>query len=485
MDWQDRVRKVREMVKYYEQLGVNPLSLATGCAVKVDLVRVVYPAIRQVRPELERKGLKIAPREDADIFPRPSEGVELHRKIYNLGPDTNVNPAEIAKLGPSRAIVLVQVYQGYADKPESFLEKVLPVYERIAESGVEIYMGKGHSIVTPFRNDEFMLIDFIRLLGGRPEGYTVANNDTIHIIDPTRPPTDYKQVAGGIGNALNDLFVLGAHENIRIALTVNAPTDDVRSQLLANAERFARSIGAEVLDVPLPDRGRLLIGATVLADMHKHPPTFYDRVEPGMKLIATRPFGELAPINVYLATVIDEEFVKILEARGISFDELEKTKERAVDYIARPNREAARVISKYLPESREDYRSGEHIVATTDVTGPGIYVVRELAEQMNARIKLYDVPLLFPEYAELAASYFILLNATSGTNGGYVIVAPEQVADDIVRDLKAAGYQPRVFGEVEAVGQPEVLVPSTITKYVKDEKVLEKLRLYDGGKADG
>jgi selenophosphate synthase len=476
--WSEKIREIRRMVSYYKELGADPLSLATGCAVKVDLLRVVYPAIRQARPELERKGLKIAPREDADIFPRPSEGVELHRRIYSLGPETNADPRDVAKIGPSRAIVLVQVYQRYADNPVSFLEKVLPVYEKIAESGAEIYMGKGHSIVTPFPNDEFMLVDYIRPLGGRTEGYTVANNDTIHIIDPTRPPIDYKQVAGGIGNALNDLFVLGAHKNIRIALTVNAPSDEVRESLISNAEKYAKSIGAEILDVPLPDKGRLLIGATVLADTDKHPPVFYDRARPGMKLVATRPFGELAPINLYLAVVVDEEFARILEGEGLGLDELEKAKEEAVDYIAMPNKKAAEVISKYLPESREDYRDGEHIVATTDVTGPGVYVVRELAEQMRARIRLHSIPLLFPDHARIAASYLILPNATAGTNGGYIIVSPEELVEDIVKDLKAAGYNPVVFGEIVETGEPEVLAPETITEYVKDEEVLRKLTIY-------
>jgi len=74
-------------VEYYKKLGVNPLSLATGCAVKVDLERVVYPALEKLKPKLEARGFRIAPREDADIFPR-REDVEVHRRIYTLGPRT-------------------------------------------------------------------------------------------------------------------------------------------------------------------------------------------------------------------------------------------------------------------------------------------------------------------------------------------------------------------------------------------------------------
>ncbi len=473
----ERLEDIRRMVKYYESLGVNPLALATGCAVKVDLVRVVYPALSRLRPELERSGLEIAPREDADIFPKPSGGVELHRRIYTLGKQTNVDPQDIARLKPDRAIVLVQVYQGYADDPERFAEKIGPVYKRIAESHVRLYMGKGHSIVTPFRDDEFMLIDYIKLLGGEIEGYTLANNDTIHIIDPTKPPTDYKQVSGALSNSLNDLFVLGAHENIRIAPVVNAPSEELREELYHSIEVFAKTLGAKVLDVPMPGKGRLIIGATVLADTTRRPPTFYDRAEPGMKLIATRPFGELAPINIYLAAVIDETIVDELEEYGISFEELEKAKEKAVDYISTPNKPAAEVVAKHLPLYNEEYQRGEHIIATTDVTGPGIYVVWELAEQMKAKIRLWDIPLLFPEYAEFAASRFILTNATSGTNGGYVIVAPDEIVDDIVKDLHSRGYSPVVFGEIVGKGEPEVIAPRSIEKYVVDKAILARFRV--------
>ena len=322
-----------------------------------------------------------------------------------------------------------------------------------------------------------MLVDFIRVGRGRPEGYTLANNDTIHIIDPTRPPTDYAQVAGALSNSLNDLFVLGAYRNIRIAPVVNAVSDEIREELWKQVKAYASSIGAEVLEVPQPDRGRLLIGATVLADTDRQPPTFYDRVEPGAKLIATRPFGELAPINIYLAAVIDESIVDYLEERGLSFEDLKRAKDEAVSYIARPNIGAAEVIAKFLPGYGEEFRRGEHIIATTDVTGPGIMVVYELAELMNAVVELWDVPLLFPEYAQVAASLLLLANATSGTNGGFVIVAPEEIADDVVRELKARGYSPTVFGEVKERGRVEVRAPRKLAEYVVDQAVLSKFKL--------
>ena len=472
--------ELMERVKYYKKLGVNPLSLATGCAVKVDLDRVVYPALRELRPKLERMGLRIAPREDADIFPRPAEGVEVHRRIYSLGPQTNVDPRDVARIGPSRAITVIQVYQRYANEPERFASLIGPVYEKLAEAGVPIHLGKGHSIATPFEEDQFALFDFLTPQGRPAEGFTAANNDTMHIIDPTEEPGDYRQVAGALSNTLNDLFVLGVHENLRLALVINAPLEELVEKMVRNAEEFASKLGAEIVDVPQPTRGRLLIGATAIGDTHKHPPTFYDKARPGMKLVATRPFGELAPINVYISAVIDESVVEELEESGITVEELERLKDDAVNRIATPNIGAARVISRYLPEAGEPYDPDQHVAATTDVTGPGIYVVYELAQQMNARIRLHDIPVLYPELSEYATSTYIIPNATAGTNGAFIAVVPETVVDDFVRDLRAAGLQPVVFGGVVEIGEPVVEAPAKLGRYVADSRILSKFALTGG-----
>ena len=471
--------EILERVEYYKRLGVNPLSLATGCAVKVDLERVVYPALEKLRPKLEARGFRIAPREDADIFPRAEE-VEVHRRIYTLGPGTNADPEDLRRLRPERAIVVIQVYQRYAHRPEDFARLVGPVYERLSEAGVPLHLGKGHSIVTPFEEDQFALFDFLKPVGRRGEGFTAANNDTMHIIDPTEEPGDYRQVAGALSNTLNDLFVLGVHENLRIAPVVNAPVEELRERMHRNIREYASKLGARVLDVPQPERGRLLAGATVLGDTDRRPPTFYDRVRPGMKLVATRPFGELAPINVYVAAVIDPSVVNELEEAGITLEELERLKDDAVSRIAEPNIGAARVIARYLPYAWEDYDPAQHVAATTDVTGPGVYVIYELAKLSRARIRLHDVPLLYPRLSEYAAQSFILTNATAGTNGAFVAIVPEEVVEDFTRDLRAEGLDPVVFGEVTGMGAGEVEAPAKLARYVTDKVVLSKFKLYGG-----
>ena len=58
-----------------------------------------------------------------------------------------------------------------------------------------------------------------------------------------------------------------------------------------------------------------------------------------------------------------------------------------------------------------------------------------------------------------------------------MIVAPEEIADDVVRELKARGYSPTVFGEVKERGRVEVRAPRKLAEYVVDQDVLSKLML--------
>ncbi len=476
MSYTEKVKEIKEMIERYEELGLNPLSLATGCAVKVDLIRVVYPALRDINEEIRDSGLKIMPREDADIVETSDEGVELLRGIYRLGKETDLQPEEIRRIKPERCIVLVQVYQRYADDPEKFRELLEPIYLNLARAGLEIYLGKGHSISTPFENDDFILIDYIKSIEGDRHQYTIINNDTIHIVDPTNPPTDYRQVAGALSNSLNDVFILGGYRNIRIAPVVNAPDDEIKSELWRNIENYGSRYGFEVIeDIQQPSRGRLLLGATVMAETDREPPVFYQYVRPGMKIIASRPLGELATINVYLAAILNEAIHRDLEGLGYDLSRIEKDKEEVFSLISKPNIGFARAIQRYLPEYGSNYDPDEHILAATDVTGPGIYVIYELAERMNARLRIDKIPLLKPFYSQYASSNYLMLNATSGTNGGHIIVAPDNITEDIMGDLRREGYQPIVLGEVSEVGQIGVEITPEVKRYVKDRRILEKL----------
>ncbi|MCG2896087.1 MAG: SelD-related putative sulfur metabolism protein [Acidilobus sp.] len=471
-----RLAEVRRRSAFYRSLGADPMSLAAGCAVKVDLVRVVYPAMEELRRELSPLGLEIAEREDADVAPGDPSEIELERLILPLGREADLRAKG---LGRARAAVLIQVYQMNAGEPKKFASMISPAYRSLLRVARPLRVAKGHSIITPFREDEFLLADLL------PEGkgdYLVAiNNDTMHVIDPTGDLLDPRQVSGALLNSMNDLFVIGVHRGLAVAPVINARDESVKEGLLKNAASFASSVGARLLDVEMPKEGRLLMGGTVIGYTDRSPPQFKDKVEVGMKLIATRPFGELAPITTYLVSALDESVVDELEAEGLSFEALERAKEEAVRLISTPNKAAAEVIERHLPELGEPFDPTEHIPLTTDVTGQGAYSVRELADLAKVEITLYDFPLLFPEVSEFAARHFIMPNATSGTNGGFLILAPDGVADDIIKELRSRGYSPSVIGEVTGKGRPAVKATPRLANYIFDEALLSALGLRDGG----
>jgi len=469
--------EIIERIQYYKKLGLNPLALATGCAVKVDLLRVVYPAIRILRDVLRESKLSIAPREDALVVSGNID--EIHRRIFSLGSDKDISLEDLESLSRGRdlyAITVVQVYQRYADSPESFLEKIAPIYKGLAMSKNSITIGKGHSILTPFPEDEFMLFDFIPH-SNSGEGVTAINNDTIHIIDPSQEPGDIKQISGAISNSFNDIFVLGVYKKLRMVPVLNAPTEELLEKLWRNAKLFANRYSIEIIDEKQPRMGRLLMGATAIGYSDKKPPLFEDRVVPGMKLVITRPMGELAPINLYLSSIIDENIVKDLESCGIPFEEVERAKNIAIELISKPNIEAAMAIYKHLPDISEEFREDEHIAVTTDVTGPGVFVIRELAERTNTKIKIDKIPLLFPEISRIATKLYIIPNSTSGTNGPFIMITPSNIVDDLVKELRSRGLEPIVMGEVIGKGEPEVIAPKELREYVADQKVLSQFKL--------
>lgn len=478
MSYEELFKEFSKRVEEYRSLGVNPFSLATGCAVKVDLLTVLYPAIRSIKGELEKLGMSISPRRDADIFLGSIGGFTLVREIYRGEQD--VDQERLRKLSPQRAIVLAQIYQRVADNPESLAKVVKPIYTRVAQASPGIVIGKGHSIVTADPKAQFIAFDYIKIRDGDGGKLVVGNNDTIQIIDPAEDPGSYRQAAVALGNSLNDLYTLGAWRNTVIAPVIDSPSEDLRKKIEGNMRRYAENIGARVVEVPQPGAGSLLMGATVFAETDRKPPFFYDKVSPGMEILVTRPIGELASINVYMMCMLDREIAEELRRQyGIGVDRLLEIKEGIVERMARPNIEVARAIEKRLPHLDEEFDPERHVAATTDVTGPGVYVIKELAELSNASIRIERIPLLSPELSEFATRNYIIPNATSGTNGATVIIASRRVIEEVEAELRERGEEPIRIGRVVSKGEARVMAPSTLKKYISAKAYLREFELYE------
>ncbi|MEM3165231.1 MAG: SelD-related putative sulfur metabolism protein [Halobacteria archaeon] len=470
------VEEFWDRVARYKQLGMDPLKWIAGCAVKVDLTSVVYPALRQIRPELQRIGVKISPRADADVFPSGDSGPKFHRRIYNLG-EPNVDPADLGRLGPDRAISLVQVHQRSADKPGPFAEALLRLYRQMEPAKPHFTVGKGHSIITPFAQSQFALFDFIKEGKGSPDGYTVANNDTIQVIDPTLDPASKEQAYVAVSNSLNDLLTLATCEDLQLRPVVDAPTPEMKAQILRNMEAFAKAHGLEFVETPQPETGKLIMGATVVGRIRKEPPVAPRGVEPGMEIVVSRPFGDLAPINVYLSSLADEEYLKKLEAESISLEQARKAKEDVVKTMTRPNIAIGRILNRYCPPFGGRFDPDRHVSGTGDLSGPGVYIFKEFAELAKFDLRLDDLPLKYPEYVEFATREFIMDNGTAGTNGAVAAIGRPSVIRAIADEMRKAGYDPRVIGKVTGPGAGSVQAPKALERYMASRKLLSEFIL--------
>ncbi len=467
-----------EKVDYYRKLGLDPLKWVAGCAVKVDLVDVVYPALRKIKPELRNLGVMVSPREDADIFPCTKEGAVFERRVYDPE-NPEVDMEGLKRLNPNRAISLVQVHQRKAESPEAFGDLLLNLYREIGKANIKFTVGKGHSIITAHEDAQFAMFDFIRENDGESMGYTLANNDTIQIIDPTDDPGSEAQAFVAVSNSLNDLLSLGCYENLRLYPVYDSANDEMAQQIDGHMKAFASQYGMTVHSEGPLGRGKLLIGATVVGDTFKETPTFYDKLEEGMQLLVSRPFGDLAPINVYLSCLADEDYLEKLEEEGLNLEDLRQAKDDVVEVMKVPNLKIGEVINKHCPNYGESFNVKEHVVCSGDLSGPGILIFKETAELSGADISLDAIPLAYPEYVRFATRNFLLDNGTAGTNGAVAIIAGKEVIEDIYGELQQEGYQPQIIGSVLGKGEGKLFVDPEVKDMIASKGVLGEMTFKD------
>ncbi|MFQ6135907.1 MAG: SelD-related putative sulfur metabolism protein [Candidatus Hydrothermarchaeales archaeon] len=465
-----------ERVKYYRSLGIDPMKWVAGCAVKVDLISVVYPSLEVIKRELDN--ITINPREDADIFPSGEGGVEVVRRVYDLN-DPKVEIDDIRRISPDRALFLIQVYQKDANTPEKFGRVLSSIFRKMEKANVNFRIGKGHSIRTPYLEAQFALFDFIKMKDGKASGYTLANNDTIHIIDPTGEPGNEVQTFVAVSNSLNDLICLGCYENIEVYPLYDAPKEEMVEEIENNFGNYCKKFNFALKDPRVIGNKKLIMGASVFGNMHKEPPTFYDGLNGGMEVLVTRPFGDLAPINVYLSSLASDEYRRLLDMEGIDLGEVEKAKRKIVEKMEEPNLKAGEIINRYLPEWGEGFREEEHIAVTGDLSGPGIFIFKEISETANVDIRLEEIPLAYPDLVQFASREFLMDNGTAGTNGAIAIIANGGVIEDVGKDLSKAGYDPKVIGRVMGKGEGKLYVGKEVENMISSKGILREFDVYE------
>jgi selenophosphate synthase len=342
---------------------------------------------------------------------------------------------------------------------------MLRSYRKFSKNFHNLIVGKGHTIKgAKSQNEELILFDFIKQDHGTQVGYTVANNDTIQIIDPTEKLSSPTQIYPALNNALNDVILFGAIDNLKLHPIFDSPNEKIKGEMKSEIMNYANEFKIDLIGLEPLNIGSSLIGSTVFGELYKEPPIFYTDLESGDKILVHRSFGDLAPINAYI-------YNKILCENGFSKRELKFASDKIISVLKKPNLEIGKIINKYCPNFGEKLDRNKHILITKDISGEGLSIFKELAEKSKKDIHITDIPLFFDEITKAAVKNLLIRDGTIGTNGAIVMIASENVINQIKNDLNSKGFNPHIMGFIGNGCSNKVHAPEIIKDLIYSERL--------------
>ncbi|RDW21351.1 selenide, water dikinase SelD [Oceanobacillus arenosus] len=261
-------------------------------------------------------------------------------------------------------------------------------------------------------------------------------------------PYDFGQVAAA--NAISDIYAMGGKPltalNI-VAFPIHTLEKQVLAEILRGAGDKLKEAGVSLVGGHSIDDQEPKFGLAVTGIVHPDKVRTNAGAKPGDKLILTKPIG----VGITTTSI----------KRGIVTDEEIK---RVTTVMSTLNKTAAEMMEPF------------NVHSCTDVTGFGLLGhASEMAKGSNAGIRIYQeqVPVL-PRVRELAEAgavpggtknnfahlqgdvtfkqsmdqidQYILCDAV--TSGGLLIAIPNEEADELLTNLKNAGVEAALIGEV-------------------------------------
>lgn len=427
---------IRGLRKHLKESELRPRNIfCLGCAIKVPLKAVLYPALGKIKKILSRGNLDIAIGNDAHVF-ESGKSVDLNRSLYRIsllrGRERQKVSSDIKRFKAQSAILLNSYMIDV--RSQEVVDSLYNFFSLISKRRQSFCIGKGHTIqVSKVPEQKFIMADY---LTPRGKGYYgVANNDSIVTVDFNLRHSDWLNVRISLNNALNDLYALGVYRDITIYPaydSIYAGDNNLIKKNLKNYLYNFRKYNYRIVDLGPLNLGLEVVGSTVLGFSDKEPPR-PSRLLPGQSLIVTRPIGDLAALVLY-----------IIKQTGNSLtDNIRRLKIDVLSKMVRANIEIAKIISEYLPAKGEDFDTDRHITATKDISGEGLSAFEDLALKSKVDIYIKEIKLHTKECASLNVP-----NNTSNTNGPIIIAAHQRIAGEIIGRLEDIGCQPWVAGKV-------------------------------------
>jgi selenophosphate synthase len=401
-----------------------------------------------------------------DAFPYSGKNPEIVRRVYNFKDFDNANILKNKRI--------VSLFNVHADTLcdslallkmlTNFCAKINPKY-RVKCVGIS---------TTSNRESEFVLLDYIDVHRGDKIGNTAINTSSIKVIDPLEQPDSPVNVAISLTASLENLLILGCTTGFRIIPIYDAPNEDMINRIQTSHDVFASKYDIFIDDYSSIKTGKLFLGATAYAHTEKQLPVRYDLIKPGMAVLLTDKLGSLSPLNIFTME-------KLEEFKPNAPNELANSiiKNEIIKSLTQPKFSLGKIVAKYSPELGNEFDVSTNLVAVHPAGIDGALALLHLARISNSHLKIREIPMKYEEFAIRATTENIIPNSTSSANGCHIIIASNEVANQIAEDLKKHNFAAAIIGEVIEKDGAKVTISKKLRSYMAADRLINRFELSD------
>ena len=401
-----------------------------------------------------------------DAFPYSGKNPEIVRRVYNFKDFDNANI-----LKNKRIVSLFNVHADtLCDSPAllkmltNFCAKINPKY-RVKCVGIS---------TTSHRESEFVLLDYIDVHRGDKIGNTAINTSSIKVIDPLELPDSPVNVAISLTASLENLLILGCTTGFRIIPIYDGPNDDIINRIQTSHDAFASKYDIFIDDYSSIKTGKLFLGATAYAHTEKQLPVRYDLIKPGMAVLLTDKFGSLSPLNIFTMEKLEE-----FEPNAPNELADSVIKNEIIKSLTQPKFSLGKIVAKYSPELGNEFDISTNLVAVHPAGIDGAVALLHLARISNSHLNIREIPMKYEEFAVRATTENIIPNSTSSVNGCHIIIASNEVANQIAEDLKKHNFDAKIIGEVIEKDGAKVTINKKLRSYMAADRLINRFELSD------
>lgn len=428
-----------QRIEEYQLLGFDPLRwIATGSN-EVDNWKLDRAVNR-----MKRSSIKLDVNWFDAFYYAEGKTPDLTRRIFSIR-----DPAVENEVDLKHAIAMFRIHKEI-ENDSSLFTSILNNFYRNFRCKVSI--NKSVFAVTEHMDAQFALFDYIGLHRGDKVGFTVADNATAQVIDPTLEPDSELHTDIPMTRCIDHLNLLGCTSGFGLYPIYDSPHESSLDTIRKNLDAFTSRYNLKMDDYSSLKIGRLFFGATGIANTHKELPTNYDQIEESMQIIITNPLGSLMALSLFVLSKIDDRIIATLENKGINNQDLISAKNECMKILCEPHFSLGKIVSKYCPAYGTPLQKNENLIAVHPLGSDGILGLWNIARISDCHLVIDNIPMMFEEFARVVSSEGLVTNPTAAINGCHTIVAARDISNLVLDELQRYNFRAAVIGFVSKKG---------------------------------